>query len=63
MIIVFLFHYRCKFQEFVEFDEFKSEFEYIWQLGFECKHVGSVGFVGPATRFSVINTNGYSSLL
>ena len=53
MIIVFSFHYRGKFQkfhEFEEFDEFKSEFEYIWQLGFECKHVGSVDFVGPATR-------------
>ena len=50
MIIVFLFHYRGKFQELEEFDQFKSEFECIWQLGFECKHVGSVGLIGPATR-------------
>ena len=56
--IVFLFHFRGEFEFEFEF-ELKLEcelgfgfgFEYIWIWnGKECEHVGSVDFVGPATR-------------
>ena len=36
----------------------------MWKLGFEygheCEHVGSVDFVGPATRCHCYQHNGYS---
>ena len=46
--IVFLFHFRGE----LEFKlEYELGFEYIWIWnGKECEHVGSVDFVGPATR-------------
>ena len=47
IIFVFLFHFRGIFKHiWIGRDEFKLEFKH----GSECEHVGSVDFVGPATR-------------